>query len=215
MRIYTHATGFFDWIDVADDVEVTKSDIDSGKVKPAADWTKKNPKWQVLKEFTYPSGKGIHENLIIERDLVNRCIGEYTRNGKQRRIITRHQAVEEHIRWHALLQAQQLAEKHMLDVEIYDEGPNAELFDDVMKSHLAADHGRVDGKNVDAEDVDAIRKAYLTPGPSTEDHGTKATGPAVYPDHHPTLAGQPHDGPKHAAGVRTHLLRSFRMGKKG
>ena len=210
MRIVTHLSGFLDWVDVPDDVEVTLADIQSGKVMPAPNWTAARPKWRAKVERKMDT---INTSGIAEEDIIQAIIGAYTEKGKCRRIMTRHEAVEQFMRGRC---GDNFAQTHMKHVEVYDDGPDEDLFRKILATHLEADHGKAEGKNVDAEDVDALVAAYVTPPPGSDAEHPHALGARVYPEghHDASLVGAPHPGIGHARGNRAHLMRAFRLKEK-
>lgn len=185
MRIVIHVKNHNSWEPVPRDVVVTPEDVAAGKVRPAAagGFLMKIPR----------AGETHVECQLTESTLIGQIIRSYTDKNKQAIILTRSEAVAEYL-------ADQVVphwtnRKHMRHIEIFDDGPSEELFRAMLQPHLEADHGRAAGKNIDAEDVDELVKAYLTP--LETDHK----------EHHHVEG----TAPEHGLGLHAHLHQHFKL----
>lgn len=185
MRIVIHVKSHNSWEPVPRDVEVTPHDVEAGKVKPGAagGFVMKVPR----------AGETHVECQLTESTLIGQIIREYTDKNKQAIILTRAEAVANYLA--SDIVPHWTNRKHMRHIEIYDDGPSEELFRAMLQPHLEADHGRAAGKNIDAEDVEEMVKAYLEPL-ATE-----------YDEHH-HVEGSAH---AHGLGVHAHLHRHFKL----
>lgn len=185
MRIVIHVREVKSWEPVPSDVKVTPEDIAAGKVRPGAEGG--------FKMAVPRKGESFVRCQLAEHTLIAQIIRAYTDKNKQAIILTRAEAVAEYL-------ADQIVphwtgRKHMRHIEIFDDGPSEELFRAMIAPHLLADHGRASGKNIDAEDVEDMVKAYMTPikGDHAEHHHVEGTAQ------------------DHGLGVHAHLHRHFKL----
>lgn len=185
MRVIIHVSNHNSWEPVSTDVTVTPQDVAAGRVRPAA---------QGGFLMRVPRKGDTHvETTLAEHTIIAQIIRTYTDKGKQAIILTRAEAVAEYLASEVV--PHWTNRKHMKHIEVHDDGPSEELFRAMIAPHLEADHGRAQGKNIDAEDVDDLVKAYMTPPKS--DHA----------EHH-HVEGSDH---KHGLGQHAHLHRHFKL----
>jgi hypothetical protein len=158
-----YLSGHYDWLPVPADVTVTPHDVAAGRVKPAA-----NGGYSMRAEITGDAvaADAHNESCISEQHIINEIIRAYTDKGKQKLILTRHEAVT--VIMNDLIVPHHTHRRWMKHIDVHDDGgPDEALFRASIAPHLEADHGRAPGKNIDAEDVEEMVAAYLTP--MTED----------------------------------------------
>lgn len=153
MRIVVQVSGYYDWEPIPADVKVTKADIDSQRVRPAAGgwYTMRVPK-------TKDTATEIH---IPEKQLIAKMVYAYCENGKCGTILTRAEAVAQFLATHVA--PQHFHRKWVKSFEVHDDGPDENLFKEHLAPHLESKHGRAPGMNVDPEDYDEMLASYMTP----------------------------------------------------
>lgn len=155
MRVFLQHAKYYEWAPVPADVKVTQADIDAGRVKPSASGGH-------LMKVTLPAPYDGHSTMfsITEGQVISKIIHAYCENSKCAVVSTRAEAVARHIRENL---AHHTHSKWVTRVEVEDDGPNEAEFRAALAPHLEADHGSAPGKNIEADDVDALVKAYMTP----------------------------------------------------
>ena len=154
MHIVVHVRGYYDWQPVPADTEVTPQDIAANRVRPSSNGGY-NMRVQCNQDTHVTVG-------VSEASIIATIIHAYTENGKCGAVLTRAEAV-------ARLLATQVMPLHahpkwFKEIECNDDtGPDEKLFMDTITPHLDADHGRAPGKNIEPDDLDDLRAAYMTP----------------------------------------------------
>ena len=185
MRIDIHVRAYNDWQPVPEGLKVTEQDVASGRAKPATNGGH-------VMRVPIAEETVVHAQ-ITEAEIIAQIVHAYVDKGKQGLILTRHEAVAQHLGTSVV--PHWTNRKHIKFVMVHDDGPSEELFLATIKPHLEADHGRAPGKNIDAEDVPEMLEAYLTPFDSEDAD-------------HPHVEGLAKD---HGHGIRAHVHAHFKV----
>lgn len=151
MHIVVHVNKFYDWLPVPDGTDVTEADVKAGRVKPGVNggWTMKVPR-----------EKDSHTDVLMpEHAVIQTIIQAYCENGRCGNILTRKEAVARHLGVGVM--PHHAHPKWMKNIEVEDDGPDEALFRKMLAPHLEADHGTAGGKNIDADDLEALVEAYM------------------------------------------------------
>lgn len=153
MRIIAHHEKFYDWLPVPEGTVVTDEDLKTHRARPAAagGFLMKVP----VSQETHT------EMLVSEEMLIQKIISVYCDHSRCGTILTRHEALQRILREHVL--PGHAHPRWLTKFEVHDDGPNEAHFRAALAPHLEADHGRAPGKNVEAEDVEELVRAYLEP----------------------------------------------------
>jgi hypothetical protein len=154
MQLIVHVKGFYEWVDLPNDVDKESDDfkrgVKAGKVKQLM-----NGGWsmQVPKEMDTNVDIGIGEE-----DLIQVIIQEMTRG--DRRHLTRMEAATRYVARHSL--PIQSHASNVQEIEFAsDAGPDEELFRKMMQEHI-------DCHNIDPLDFDGLLESYMTPATSDD-----------------------------------------------
>jgi hypothetical protein len=156
MRVGIPVSAFYDQAPVPDDVDVTASDIASGKVKPGksggftARVTRKMPSYCTV--------------LVAESELIERLIFELIPRPGMRKLgkCNRMQLLAEHLDANVL--PEQCHPKHMLGFHVEnDDGPDEALLRKRLSVYTEAKHHLTGDPLIDPAEVEAIVAKYLEP----------------------------------------------------
>lgn len=156
MQIIVHVKGFYEWVDVPEDVDKETDEfqlaVKAGKIKPMinAGWSMQVPKEADTFVDIRPTEADIIQCVVQEM-----CRGD-------RKHLTRLEAVTRLIARHVLPH-----HAHASDVQEFeigqDDGPDLELFKEIIGEHVAC-------YNIDARDVDGLIAAYTKPATIADHH---------------------------------------------
>lgn len=128
MRITAHVCGYYDWHPCPPGTEITEADIKALRVKQMAD-----DAWHMRVEVKADT----HHDVGIPEEAITRQMAQLEKLGREptrEAVVT--ELLRESFRHH-------LPAKHILKIEVVDDGPQAELYD------LALAASEVDGDAAD------------------------------------------------------------------
>jgi hypothetical protein len=154
MRVVVHHHSYYDWEPVPPDVRVTPEDLASGHAKPDARGmgflmrvTKKAPP------------EGTHTLVTVREDDIIHKMMHNLHPAQGRVTVTRREALAQ------LLVSQVMPNhahpKHITDFEVEDDGPNEELFHQIVEPFLTIQRGGTNEMVLDEEDFDDLLDKYM------------------------------------------------------
>lgn len=150
MRVIAHHEKHYDWLPVPEGTTVTEEDLKAHRVRPAAagGFLMKVP-------VNLATSTEIH---VSEATIIGKILHAYCDHARCGTVLTRHEALQRVLREHVL--PGHAHPRWLTKFEVHDDGPDEALFRAMLAPHLEAEHGRAPGKNVEAEDLEELVRAY-------------------------------------------------------
>lgn len=150
MHIIVHVAGYYDWEPLPPGVQATEEDVKAKRVKPGLNGA-------VL--MRVPRKGTTHTTVALpEQELGALIVADMIRD---RVVRTRADAVAHYLA--RLVMPHHAHPKWIRDFEVSDDGADESAFRALVATHVAAG-------NIEAEDVEDMVAAYLTPIPAGVDH---------------------------------------------